>query len=139
MNHFKARQRDTDMRWDYTCMNDGVVWPMGYCCEFREPNDDLFEWPEWEKRLMRANKDKFHNNGHATAEEASKCYKSHQLDFRLRLDGVTHKTQHPCEICQEWTQKTASVGAWHQWHLCDKHLNRESVEELFYVGESWSS
>ena len=35
MNYYGPRQRK-DGKWDYTCRNDGHIWPVGYCHEYEE-------------------------------------------------------------------------------------------------------
>jgi hypothetical protein len=141
MNYLKPRQRASDKRWDYTQMNDGRVWPIGYCAGFREYT------PEQRKAFLmndnwyakyEANRAKYHEDGHATSEEACECYKQHELDESLHFDVDSHSKQ-KCEVCEEWTEKRAMVGGYRHFVLCEKHANREEVEKLYTVGESWES
>ena len=141
MNYLKARQRQSDKRWDYTCMNDRRIWPIGYCHEWREytpeerktycMNDGWYE--EYESR-----KAKYHSTGHATPEEACACYKEYQLDTALRF-GTQPNRKEQCLVCGEWTQQMAMVGGYETYVLCEKHANREEVEKLYVVGESAES
>ena len=143
MNYYKARQRK-DGRWDYTCMNDGHIWPIGYCSKYVDPMDYNFPGHEvfqTEHHLAkaRANKDKHHEDGHATADEACDCYRRYLLDEKIRLGGHHENTQHKCVVCGEWTEMYADVN-YQFWDLCEKHNNRQEVEKLFEsVGECWSS
>jgi len=115
VNYYCARQHATNGKWDYTCRNDGRIWPVGYCAE--------------------------HRGTHDTAEEAQECYKRYMLDTRLRFDVRLkgHKRQCEAEGCEEWTQGLASLGGLDAFVLCDEHRDREHVEALYSVGESWSS
>jgi hypothetical protein len=49
--------------------------------------------------------------------------------------------QRKCEAdgCGAWTQGMARVGGHVSFVLCDEHRNRENVEKLYSVGESWTS
>lgn len=141
MNYFAARQRESDKRWDYTCKNDGTIWPVGYCGGWREPQTGLLTPEQVQQWVSQAapHRHKFHLDGHATAEEACDCYKQYLLDFDLRLGGEALNTQRKCEVCGAWTSRFARVGH-RTWFLCDEHRTREHVEALFGpVGESWES
>jgi hypothetical protein len=151
MNYYAARQRK-DGKWDYTCSNDGDIWPVGYCNTGilskgpeTEPEGSFYRMSEIEWKSICDNKEKYHDHGHKTAEEACKCYKNYLLDNALRFHRPTEEqkqkmdTQHKCKICSDWTQNMAELDLQH-WYLCEKHLNRETVEKLFgNIGESWSS
>lgn len=135
MNYLSAKQRQRDGRWDYTINNA----PVGYCREWHD-------WDETSKRLSAAAyekalsfKDKHHDHGHETAEQACECYKDYLLDQRLSLDHKDSGSQRRCEVCGEWTQMHAMVGAYRIFHLCDAHRNRDEVGKLLVVGESWES
>jgi hypothetical protein len=95
-------------------MNDGKIWPVGYCYDAG-------------------------GSHHDTKEEAEECYRKYLLDNRLQLKGKLADQQHRCQICQEYTDRYASVDHM-TYPLCDKHRNREQVEQLFgLVGEIISS
>src|SRR5579872_1441557 len=98
MNYLKPRQRETDGRWDYTQMNDGIVWRIGYCHEFREPKKDEWCWSEEAKKKLYANREKYHKDGHLTEQEAYDCYKQYKLDNELRLDNIDENTQNKCKV-----------------------------------------
>lgn len=142
MNHYCARQRQSDKKWDYTCANSGQVYPVGYCCEYRPFRDEDKDWmgvTEAYESLCVANAHKHHVGGHDTPEAAAECYRQYLLDFRLRLDGEQKDEQRKCEVCDAWTTRYAIIDM-HVFVLCDDHRTREHVEELMpEVGESWES
>lgn len=131
MNHYAARQRESDKRWDYTCQNGTRIHPVGYCAGKLV---DVMEIPEDER-------EPYHEHGHDTPEAARECYKRYMLDSRLRLDGKMSDQKRMCEAegCEEWTQGVARVGPMISFVLCDDHRTRETVETLYSVGDSWSS
>lgn len=92
---------------------------------------------EWlaQHLALKAN---YHDDGHATADEACECYKRYELDTALRF-STEQSTKRQCEVCKEWTQSHATVGGYTVFVLCEAHANRAEVEKLFSVGESWES
>ncbi len=139
MNYYAARQRQDDGRWDYTCIRDGKCWAVGYCHEYIEPVDSkgvMYSVGEREKVLE--NKSKYHNDGHATPEEAQNCYKQYLLDFMVRRSQVDDK-QVKCEVCKEWTQNLVEVNHSQVFYLCPAHDNKKELEKLVRVGWSISS
>lgn len=151
MNYYDARQRKGDSKFDYTCMNDGHIWPVGYCAGFPSPtaNGDshLAELLTKELERLAPLKDRFHTNGHATKEEACACYRRYLLDTRTRFFSEEN-TQRKCEAftdpshttkCGRWTQGVVYVEDWFAC-LCEQHRTAEVVASLFpEVGTSWSS
>lgn len=141
MNYYAARQRESDKRWDYTCMNDKVVWPIGYCRPYKDLEGDPWVGqmvnPEYLEKA-RSFAHKHHDTGHATAEEAQACYREYQLDQHLDLHRKHLDTQFKCLICGEYTEEFAEVDHT-TFVLCEKHNSREEVEKLFTVTESVSS
>lgn len=143
MNYYGARQRESDKRWDYTSHNRrGGTHPIGYCRKTDWTPEMRAEFhmsdAEWDK--IQAHKEKYHDEGHSTADEACACYRSYLLDNDLRLDHKTRDSQHRCEVCGEWTQGFATVSHSFRWFLCDAHRNRDEVEKLMpSVHESISS
>lgn len=138
MQYKAAQQRKADGRWDYT--SGGA--PTGYC---HAPNDPAeyerlgIHVSEHELQLWEQFKDKYHTDGHATADEACECYKQFLLDNRLHLDNKQENQQSRCQVCKEFTQGLATVGPYRMFILCDEHRTRETVTELLKVGESWES
>jgi hypothetical protein len=133
VNYYEPLQRKTDQRWDFT----KNVYPTGYCAGWREWKpleiyDDAHNahWKqEWETKIL-PHKDRYHSDGHATAEEAAECYKQYLLDRRLSLNRKSSNSMHKCKICGEFTQLFAELDL-QLWHLCEAHNNRESIEKLF--------
>jgi hypothetical protein len=130
MNFHKARELQKDGkpsgRWHYTNYNDSLktIWPEGYCADPTSPCS---------------------KEGHATAEEACACKKRYDLDKKLRFDmkkmdqvSNLHRCQAPG--CGEWGPNHAEIPSEMVfWCLCDAHANRETVEKLYEVGESFGS
>jgi hypothetical protein len=132
MKYYAARQRATTKKWDYICMNDGQRWAVGYCSG---------KYPTVQDDESLEHRECYHEDGHETAEEARECYKRYMLDNRLHLDGKMANQQMRCQVeqCDAWTQGTARLGGYTSFTLCDEHRNRETVEKLYDVFESWSS
>lgn len=156
MNYYAARQREKDKRWDFTVMNDKRIRPVGYCRPYEPLSSSLMPQQVVEQHNSEYGRfqKKYHDDGHATAEEACNCYREYELDNHLRfgkisLDEAKSKRQalEYCEaiaghgICGEVTASAAWIAGSisSRWNLCWQHLNRESVDGLFSVGEIWSS
>lgn len=117
MNYDDARQvnprshRDDAGRWRYTRMNDGHVWPIGYCAK--------------------------NCPGHKTAEEAREHYRQYLLDNLQFTEGPDSLPEalYRCAApdCEEYTTGRATVRGRYllSWFLCDEHRNRETVEQHF--------
>lgn len=141
MNYLQPRQRVSNKRWDYTNMNDGVIYPIGYCREFKELDGYLMPVSEEQKEEHRKFKNKYHSNGHDTYEDACKCYKEYLLDHFIRI-RENKDAQHKCKVCNEWTTQAVEVngfGGGFFEYLCSKHSSREEIEKIFNVGECISS
>lgn len=142
MNYYKARQRDSNGRWDYTCMNDDRGSPVGYCRKYKEwtPEEiEMYHLRQEDIDRPALLKHKYHSDGHATKEEAEACYLEFLLDQELSLNHKDTSAQHKCEICGEWTQGFAYLDM-RVFILCEKHQNKESVAKVFgSITEIWSS
>lgn len=106
MNYDQPRQLETG-GWHFTSMNDGRVWPVGYCADHRDAP-------------------------HATEEEARACYAKYLLEQRTRLDGELG-SYNPCEApsgCRTLTNRCVLISGWARWRLCDEHRTAEVVAEL---------
>lgn len=123
MNYYAAKQRKDSLRWDFTCKNDRNVYPVGYCAGGKI----------WTQVKKGEHADKYHAEGHDTAEEAVECYRQFLLDNHLRFyDGEGARTLRVCEHpdCDEFTSGKAVIQ--HKiMFLCDEHRTRENVEALF--------
>ena len=116
MNYHQPRQVDPEAdrpdagKWRYTNMNDGQVWPEGYCAQ---------DCP-----------------GHDTADEARQHQTEYELD-NARFDGAWAEVWHRCEAegCEELTDRFASYGPGQMvsHNLCDAHRNRETLAVLVGV------
>lgn len=142
MNHLCSMQRRDNGRFDYTY--NGVAY--GYCRPYEPiPEDGRImpaEVAQRENEKMKPFIGNFHDDGHATAEEACECYKRYLLDTRLHLvaeEPVNASSQHKCEVCGKFTACNATVGPYRLFTLCLEHQTREQVEKLLKVGESWES
>ncbi len=133
MNYYDARKRSSDNRWDYTCMNDGHVWPVGYCRPWQPltcpPLSEAYVNDPHQQKKHAEFKDKHHDDGHATEQEARECYRQYLLDKKLVLDRKLIDLQRKCAVCETWTQGCAEVGL-HLFVLCDDHRTRGQVEKL---------
>lgn len=155
MNYYAARQRERDGRYDFTCMNDGKVWPVGYCHRFRTWTASDFNFMPEETAHAEAAKlnekyaphaDLFHEDGHATAAEAQACYRRYLLDTKLEFSTQPNPDeQHRCaaiisppgaekQLCGAWTQHAGWVAGSVDsllWPLCPTHQTREAADRLF--------
>lgn len=135
MNYYQPRKRESDGRYDFTCLNDGKTWAVGYCTKFREwwKSDSIRGFPVSQKEIDAEIlfKDKYHIDGHATYEQAGECYKEYLLDHRLKLGRKMTDQKLKCEVCGEWTSLFATLGDSEMWTLCQEHNTREEVEKLF--------
>jgi hypothetical protein len=120
MAYFSARQR-TDGRWDYTCQNGAGVFPIGYCA-----GPDFAQYDKTGEYAA-----KYHDDGHATAEEADACHRAHELEQQVsRRESAD--TQKKCLVCEAWTTKRVLVGQGfaREYALCEEHQDRASLEKV---------
>lgn len=143
--YFGPLQRQDNMRWDYTRRTGSTgPYPIGYCAGWRDYTDQDYE--EMKKKLgehivaeMKRDlekrepfKEKYHFDGHATAEEAMECYDRYRLDHDLEF-FEREDVQRKCAICEAWTTGMGSFRGEHfgeHWPLCKEHQTKENVEEL---------
>lgn len=146
MNYDQPLQRKADGLWAFT--SNGR--PIGYCCPYPWDEAGIARYqkvigqppsPEYLEKQAQ-HRDKYHDGGHATEDEAIECYRQYLLDNSLRLQGPppNPSTLHKCKVCDTFTAGYAQVGEWGSiWPLCDDHRNRETVETKLYTkGPSWS-
>ena len=126
---YAPKQRVSNSRWDSTVSSDEEGWthPTGYCAGLREVEG---EDPDRTAKKLEL-KDKFHSDGHATAEEAMECQLQYDLDFEVCTRGAMG-VQHKCAAdgCEEWTNLQTRVGEFHQFWLCNEHTKRDELEKL---------
>lgn len=143
---YQPLQRQSDKRWDMTVSSDEERWTHaeGFCAGTFEK-----QWPDWpegetperlrfwmsrEYYLARREEHRphaahYHDDGHATAEEASACY---ERFGRLveRRDVVDENEQRKCQVCSAWTTHRVLIG--HSIHqelvLCPAHQSDADVE-----------
>lgn len=104
MNYDQPRQLKAG-GWHYTQMNDGQIWPIGYCQG---------------------------HGPHPTEDDARRCYRDYELNERLYLDG-TIGHWNPCAYpgCETLTNRDARISGWSRWLLCDEHRTKEACAELY--------
>jgi len=151
MRHEAPRQKN-DGTWGYTTATRNDCYAIGYCRPFEEWSEQSIahvfggDQEEYERYIApyRAVKEKFHDGGHNTAEEACECYKQYLLDFDVRFrDDVEdanalYKCAHP--DCKEYTSGSAEItGSMRHWVLCASHRNIDVVKSMLTVGEAWCS
>ena len=134
-------QKQSTGRWDYTVSSDDEGWAhaTGYCAGWRDP-DETDSWlkrhygasmkvrPEEREKLHRF-RDKFHSDGHATAEEAEACHDEYELDFELRF-REDQDVMKRCAVCGEFTTGRADLGEFRRYAACKEHQTREAVKEV---------
>ena len=81
MNYYEPRQHN-EGGWHNTRMNDGRIWPEGYCRE---------------------------HPPHPSRDEAYECYRSYLLDS-ARFDVRMVDQQLRCEVCEVFTDRMAEIG-----------------------------
>ena len=79
------------------------------------------------------------HGGHETATEAQDCYKQYLLDNQLFLGLEMSNQMLRCRICQQYTNRMARIGIYTHFVLCGDHMEREFVDKLLEIGESWES
>lgn len=139
MAYYAPLQRK-DGRWDYTCTNGAGTFSLGYCSGYRELTVEDLRGAFTPEMVARENdrhrpfKDKYHDSGHATADEAMACYRTYQLDQQLEFspndDG---DEQRKCQVCGTWTTGIAFFRGemYKVFHLCKDHQSRKFVEEVW--------
>lgn len=154
MNHDGPRER-TDGTWGYTTNNSHFTIGIGYCRPLEEFSETTIEclWGGDRDRYgaymtpyrEAAAAGKFHDGGHASAGEACDCYKQYLLDFHLKFFPEVSDPKHldKCQVdgCEVFTSGhgECGIGFSDHWHLCADHRNRQAVEPMIKVGESWHS
>jgi hypothetical protein len=98
MNYYEARQTKTKTGWHFTCMNDGAIWPVGYCRD---------------------------HDPHPTREEAEDCFARYVHDD---ISERSHNwTDCEVEGCERPANKSIAFRQplGHSYALCDEHRTPE--------------
>ena len=105
MNYDQPRQLKDGSGWHYTTRNDNQIWATGYCRD---------------------------HPGHATEDDARRCYRDYELNECLMLDG-TLGSWNPCEYpgCETLTNRDGRIAGWSRWRLCDEHRTKECCASLY--------
>lgn len=118
MNHYKARQQTDTGKWHYTCYNDRekFAYPVGPCAEKCE--------------------------GHDTLDQACEHYKQGLVENAHFVGPKKEEwPKNKCQFkeCNNESTYYAHVASHTYYTLCEQHANKESLNELVTVGESWGS
>ena len=140
MNHDCARQRQ-DGRWDWTTKNDREqgAYPLGYCRGWHDWTQEqanrigmpLAYLQQKQKQEDGPFRSKFHTDGHATKEEAERCFYEFCLDHALEFSY--DQAMYPCDVpgCETYSSKGLRYSPMgsviSQVTLCDKHCDREGL------------
>lgn len=148
-NIWTARQRLADKKWDYSVGSDesGVPHAVGYCAGWHDHTPEerqklterfgegFLKSLDREKVAQLPFKEKYHTEGHATANEAIECYHEFLLDQQLRFSDDM-ESQKKCKVCGAWTTHRAYLlgdGAFcGEVVLCQKDATRENVSQAIW-------
>lgn len=135
------RQRQSDMRWDFTVSSDEEGWAhaSGYCVGWKDPDvtneelrkkfgDNYLIRPD-EAAKMRQFQSKYHSDGHATAQKASDCHDEYELDFELHFSENPNEML-KCACCGDFTTGRAKLGTFGYYTLCSSHQTRDDVKKV---------
>lgn len=127
MNYYEARQLSDKTGWHFTRMNDGVIWPVGYCSRWQQCPDCTGEGCEkcQQRGIVQVNED----HVHATREEAEECF------LRYLLDDISDENYGgwtDCEVCGDATKQglTSRRPLGNGFPLCDEHRTPEILAGL---------
>lgn len=127
MNYYEARQLSDKSGWHYTRMNDGEIWPVGYCSPWQQcPDCTGHGCEKCENRgIVKTHED----HTHETREEAEECF------LRYLLDSISEEEYGDwtgCEVCGDPTKKglTSRGPLGSGFPLCDEHRTHEILAGL---------
>lgn len=120
---YQPLQRVTDGRWNMTVSSDEENWThtIGFCCgkfdQVWKPysgDSDSLAWPtqeayEAERARHAAHARFYHDNGHATADQALDCYRRYDVLLHRR-EYFEQDVKKPCVVCNTWTMHRVLVG-----------------------------
>lgn len=124
--------------------------PIGYCAGWQEHNLEnlLTKVDETTAHLILADQEKrkifisyYHHDGHSSYKDACLCYKQYLLDNTLLLGLKLVDELRHCLVCGTFTDGYARLRDEHmtQWTLCQDHMKREFIENIFEVFETFQS
>ena len=117
-------------------MNDGVVRPKGYCAGWRHDEqipsylEGLRERFEADRAHDEPLREKFHTDGHASAEEAVACFYAYCLDHLREFSARGYMI---CDVCEAPTSRGFDGGHGsliHHVALCDAHRTLDHVRAV---------
>lgn len=115
MNHYAARELENKVGfWHYTCTNGDRTYPVGYCKDC---------------------------SGHLTKEKAENHFKEYLLDKMSVIEKKNEWPKHKCDFkeCNKEAKNCVNLLGYVYYELCEDHSNKESVNVIHEVHESWSS
>ena len=138
VNYYQARQRTPDGRWDWTCQNDERIWADGYCGGYPWTPERLaafrarFPGLPLGRELADAEvlRDRYHEDGHTTREEAERCFHQYQLDHLEARKAADIWKVCAADGCEQLTPHVLAFRHGPEWFLCGVHRTRETVEQL---------
>ncbi len=127
MNYYEARKLSDGAGWHYTWMNDGTIWPVGYCSPWQQCSDCEGQGCEQceHKGIVKVEE----HHVHETREEAEECF------LRWLLDDISEESYSDwtgCECCGEPTKQglTSRCPLGQGFPLCDEHRTPEILAGL---------
>lgn len=139
---YQPRRRADDQRWEMTVGSDEEGWchPTGYCAgtfaklypEQRSEAIRAMMPGEAHEAAYQAERQKaekfaarFHDYGHATADEAQECYDRFLVEM-MRRTMQERDVQRRCYVCGEWTQNRVDM-LYEMLIVCDTHNTPEGI------------
>lgn len=137
MNYDQARQLGADSeapgKWNWTTMNDGVVWTAPPCA-YPE-----YDWPDHFDVLNPPRPTGRPRCDHDTREEAERHYwedrRDHIREERLDLDTIRERRRCDVPDCPDWEDwRMHWPGGYLVDSLCDRHRFESAVLHPFTPG-----
>lgn len=127
MNYYEARQLSDKSGWHFTRLNDGEIWPVGYCSPWQQCLD--CDGHGCEKCGGRGITKSHVEHHHETREEAEECFLRYLLD---KIEEEQYGDWTGCEVCGEPTKTglTARRPLGNGFPLCDEHRTPEILAGL---------
>jgi len=134
MIHYKARARAKDGRFDYTAAyGHGGIIPVGFCKAWTDPATWGLPLSDAYISQYNSHKDRFHSDGHATAEEAEHCHYEYELAMEVSEFSGPNDTLHRCTFpgCEIFTSLGLRIGGFRSFDLCDQHRNDAGLRAAY--------